>query len=321
MVLKFLQSPDYSDSVPFIKIQSLGNDFVLIHKDGFNRLCHTSLQKECVYTMANRHLGVGFDQLIVIDAIDFDTLSTATIRFFNADGSIAQMCGNGTRAMGMCMLMSNPHLDCVHIAIGKTTLNVTSCPSPFDHNEKLYAVDFAPPTIKAYHFNTIEDPILKAFKGYHVHIGNDHLVIDTTDCFKDTVDNQQDFLKSLYHLAQTYGPLFQDPTFFKDGINVEFCIRHYAQNTLSMVVYERGSAITLACGSGAAAASAVFMKKTEKLFIHQPGGIVISTQNDSGILTQAGDARIVYFGFFPHTNARVCPPSSSKHACSTRPTD
>ena len=81
-----------SSEIPFSKMQGLGNDFVLIHTKHLKKPLSTSQIKR----ISDRRLGIGFDQLILVhDSTEADT----DISFFNADGSKALACGNGTRCV------------------------------------------------------------------------------------------------------------------------------------------------------------------------------------------------------------------------------
>ena len=87
--------------IPFIKMDGLGNDFVIID----NRAGGMHLTAEQIVAIGNRKTGVGFDQMIVLEKSD---KAAVKILFFNADGSTAGACGNGSRCTGK-LLMDDIH--------------------------------------------------------------------------------------------------------------------------------------------------------------------------------------------------------------------
>ncbi|MBL4773567.1 MAG: diaminopimelate epimerase, partial [Alcanivoracaceae bacterium] len=89
--------------IAFEKMHGIGNDFVLID----NRKQQLDLSTNQIQAMANRHTGIGFDQLLLIDDSQLDHCD-ASYRFFNPDGSEAEQCGNGQRCISKYLYMKNP---------------------------------------------------------------------------------------------------------------------------------------------------------------------------------------------------------------------
>ncbi|RUM43260.1 MAG: diaminopimelate epimerase, partial [Desulfurobacterium sp.] len=84
------------EKLPFSKLQGTGNDFVIIdnRKDTFKRFCFPLKEEEAIRRICSRRTGVGADGLILVEKSD---VAHFRWRFFNADGSVAEMCGNGAR--------------------------------------------------------------------------------------------------------------------------------------------------------------------------------------------------------------------------------
>src|SRR5271154_4073785 len=80
------------DSLPFIKMSGAGNDFVVID----NRALRAALSREQIARLCDRHFGIGADGLLAVESTD-DASADFWMRYYNADGGEAEMCGNGAR--------------------------------------------------------------------------------------------------------------------------------------------------------------------------------------------------------------------------------
>ena len=234
----------------FTKMQGCGNDYIYINcleerVDDPNALAEK---------LSERHFGIGSDGLILIkpsDVADFE------MDMYNADGSQGAMCGNGIRCVGkyvydngltdkteirvntksgikdLHLSVKDGEVDCVRVNMGSPELDVKKIPVTFDGEE------------------AIDAPILIAGREYRftgVSMGNPHAVV-----FVDDVEN--------FPLSKI-GPLFERHAIFPDRVNAEF-IRAIDDHTIEMRVWERGAGETLACGTGACAATvaAILNKK------------------------------------------------------------
>ena len=228
--------------IDFTKMHGAGNDFVVI--DAVTKA--VSLSSEQIQTIANRHTGIGCDQVLVIEPpkrgdADFE------YKIFNADGSSAGQCGNGARCVGRfireqglspkqeitlqvgdCLrhLSLSKHFD-VKAELGAPVFDLAAVPyvlpdgnaaSSTEHDLKLGSV-------------TVNAGILS--------MGNPHAVIVVDDCAATPVDK--------------IGPMIQALDVFPDSVNVGF-MEIKSRDAIALRVFERGVGETFACGSGACAA-------------------------------------------------------------------
>lgn len=203
----------------FEKMHGIGNDFVLI--DARNQSFDVDVEN--IVAMANRHTGIGFDQLLLIKASDYDNCDAA-YRFFNPDGSEAEQCGNGQRCISWYLHQLNPN---------KTTFCISGL-AGFIHSkivdENLVTVNMG--SVKS--CKTLE---LNGRSCQQVSFGNPHLVTTALDIQSSDLD----LLNSRYTAS------------YKQGINFEL-VEIISRTQIKLRVYERGTGETLACGSGACAA-------------------------------------------------------------------
>lgn len=230
-------------SIQFTKMHGLGNDFAVIET------VHQSLvlTKQLVQQMADRHFGIGFDQLLVIapptrPEVDFD------YRIFNADGSEVGQCGNGARCVARFLadsglnktnkktftLATKERIIGVHLQDdGQVAVNM-GVPT-FDPS----AVPFHAPS-KAIRY-TLEVDGLTPEIGV-VNVGNPHAVL-----MVDNIDTAP---------VEIFGKKIESHSRFPEGVNVGF-MQRIDNSHIRLRVYERGTGETLACGSGACAAAVI----------------------------------------------------------------
>jgi diaminopimelate epimerase len=234
--------------VRFTKGHGTGNDFVLL-PDPDGRL---TLTPALVAGLCDRRRGIGADGVLRVVRAPRHPESTAHAReaewfmdYWNADGSLAEMCGNGVRVFTRYLMthgLAAPAEGGLPIATRNGVVRVVV-------GERDIAVDLGRPRING--TSTAEGGSL-SLAGTAVDCGNPHLVC--------TLPASMDL--SALDLSR---PPAVDPTDFPDGVNVEF-VRPAEPVTsadlhVQMRVYERGSAETLSCGSGAVAAAAVAMRE------------------------------------------------------------
>jgi diaminopimelate epimerase len=240
--------------IPFVKGHGTENDFVLLpDRDGLLKITDSQVRALC-----DRRSGVGADGVIIVRP----SIGEPT-RFFmdyrNADGSLAEMCGNGARVFarylvdvrweqpgtfefvtrgGLCTARLGQDGE-VTIGMGPARLGASS-------NAELAGV---------------------VFEGISVDVGNPHLVT--------MLDEDQD----LDGLDLTNAPLF-DHTDFPSGVNVEF-VQPMAPDHIRMRVFERGVGETRSCGTGTVAAAAAFLgsagRSGSRIRVDVPGGSVTVT--------------------------------------------
>lgn len=210
----------------FIKMHGLGNDFVIINNID-NKL---PLQHIPISELGNRHFGIGFDQLLVLekakDAAFF-------CRIFNADGSEAEQCGNGLRCVARYVL------DEGLIKNSEFSIATLAGTFPVKVNSERVEIFLGIPQIlnKALNLPISKPEIIATI----VALGNPHAIINLDEI------EQFDITKT--------GAAISTHPYFNKGINVGF-MQILNNECIQLRTYERGSGETFACGSNACAAVA-----------------------------------------------------------------
>lgn len=224
----------------FTKMQGCGNDYVYVN-------CFENEipdRPELSRIVSNRNFGIGSDGLICIcpsKTADFK------MDFYNADGSNAQMCGNGIRCVGKYVFdkgMTDKKKLTVETGSGIKTLDL----NVEDGCVKTVRVNMGSPELRPQFIpiaehgrNFINRSVIVGNEEFFVtalSVGNPHAVVFVKDV--DALD------------LKTLGPKFENHPLFPERVNTEF-IEVIDKNTLKMRVWERGSGETLACGTGATA--------------------------------------------------------------------
>lgn len=274
------------DRVAFTKMQGLGNDFVVI--DAIEQ--PIELSEDRIQQLSDRRFGVGFDQLLLIEA-STDDAADYRFRIFNADGKEVGQCGNGARCVAL-------YLKAKYRNIGSRLQLVTQAgllDVLFDHQDRV-AVNMGVPQ-----FNPVDIPFIadQNQKLYHlevegqtvalsvVNVGNPHAVIRV-----DQIRAEQ---------VSVLGRLLSVHPAFPAGTNVGFIEVIDAAN-VRLKVFERGSGETLACGSGACAAMVVGRRNgwlQERVIVNQPGGALqIDWQGPMSAVVMTGPGKKVFEGVF-----------------------
>ncbi|TAD87065.1 MAG: diaminopimelate epimerase [Alphaproteobacteria bacterium] len=222
--------------LPFLKMHGLGNDFVVLDA----RAGDLGLSPAVARAIADRHTGVGFDQLIVIERPSV-SLADARVRFLNADGSESAACGNGTRCVAR-LLMEETGRD--HLLL-ETLRGLLDCSRTADG---LISVDMGVAML-----DWREVPLGRACDTLHVPIGVEALV----DPVGTSMGNPHltFFVPRVEAIAmERLAPLLQRDPMLPESANIGVA-SVIGPDHLRLRVYERGSGLTRACGSGACAAA------------------------------------------------------------------
>jgi len=224
----------------FTKMHGLGNDFMVI--DGINQ--SLALDAQQIARWADRHTGVGFDQLLLVEKAQSADVQFK-YRIFNADGSEVEQCGNGARCFAR-FVRRQGLTDASTIAVetrggplilkmvDDTRVEVNMGVPDFEPAH----IPLATPTRQAFYTLEIEGQPVQ-FSA--LSMGNPHAVIMVDDI--DSVP------------LQTLGAALESHAFFPQKVNVGF-MQIVARNEFRLRVFERGVGETRACGSGACAAMA-----------------------------------------------------------------
>jgi diaminopimelate epimerase len=220
-------------AIEFLKMHGLGNDFVVVDA----RRRKLSLMAAAARRIADRRLGVGCDQVVVIESAR-DGLADAAVRFFNADGGEAGACGNGSRCVAALIMgekksghvvleTASGLLDCetadgeIAVDMGPARLDWRDIPLKEARDTLHLGIEAGP----------LKDPV-------GVGLGNPHAVFLVPDA--EAVD------------LAALGPRIERHPLFPERTNVEVA-QILSPAEIRLRVWERGAGITLACGTGACA--------------------------------------------------------------------
>ena len=227
--------------IKLTKMQGCGNDFVILDYDEFVKM--NMMMSEAARKLCDRHFGVGADGLIIPN-LNVDDADIGWF-FYNSDGTTAQMCGNGIRCFAKYVydkeLVKAKEFGVKTLAgiirpqlldNGYIRVNMSK---PVFESEKI-------PFVPSSNFNYKMSVRGRKFVGHAVSMGNPHFVI--------FVSADDDTLA----LAKECGPIIETSAEFPEKTNVEF-VKVLSNNKIELRVWERGCGITLACGTGACAAT------------------------------------------------------------------
>ena len=231
----------------FTKMHGIGNDFVVLDEE--------PPSSEWIAAVCNRHTGVGADGVLTVSAV---SPGVVRMQYWNADGSAAEMCGNGLRCVAQYAL--------------DTGLVSTKAFAVETSRGRLSAELIEPGVVRAETgaVSVGEARTVAGLQLIEASVGNPHAVV-----FVDAVSDAQ---------VSKVGQDMQEE--FAEGVNVEFVER--TSTGITVRVWERGVGETLACGSGAVAAAAVsLLPATEGIVtVNLPGGsLVVETTADSSWIT------------------------------------
>jgi len=252
----------------FTKMHGIGNDYVYVN--GFEERLPADLSALSI-KVSDRHFGIGSDGLILICPSE---RADARMRMFNADGSESEMCGNGLRCVAKYVhdhgIARKPHLA---IETGRGVLTVDleiengrASRVRVNMGEPILASAKIPTTLAG-------DPPVDArldvdgerFEVTCVSMGNPHAVVYVPDSY---------FKAGKGDLVERYGPLIETHPTFPRRVNAHF-VKVHTPGEVTMRTWERGSGITLACGTGACAvcvAGVLTDRSGRKVLAHLPGG-------------------------------------------------
>lgn len=277
-------------TIKFTKMHGAGNDYIYVD----TLLYNIPNPSECAIRWSAYHTGIGSDGLVLIGKAPIPE-ADYSMRIFNADGSEAMMCGNASRCIGKYLyekgltektdirLLTLSGIKTLHLHLTddrKTVKSVTvDMLAPVLANTKQLATDDGSLTEGKI------DTVSGSFTGTFVSMGNPHFVI-----FVDDI-NDIDVARS--------GKELEYNEMFPERCNIEFA-QVLANGTIRTRVWERGSGITMACGTGACAtavAASLTGRAGRKSKIAMDGGELIIEWNESdGHVYMTGPASFVFEG-------------------------
>lgn len=266
----------------FFKYHGLGNDFVVLDR----RATGLDLDAETSRRLCDRHFGIGADGVLVVLP---EPGAAGRMVVHNADGSIAEMCGNGLRCVVKHVAESEAERPS-SLAIA-TGAGVLRCEVEWSHGQvDRVTVDMGPAKLEDEVLPPgpfVRQPI-EGLVGTAVSMGNPHLVLLDTPPLE----------------APRLGAALEHHPSFPNRTNVEF-VEARAEGGLRVVVWERGVGITLACGTGACATVAAAALDGRVPFdawvpVELPGGVLeIRVTNDLSKVLLRGPVRFVFSGTLP----------------------
>ncbi len=277
----------------FTKMHGCGNDYVYVN--GFSQHIDADNKPELVRRLSDRHFGIGGDGVIFINP---GKKAAFEMEMYNADGTRAQMCGNGIRCVAKYVydygltdktsitvesfgavkyldltLGTDGTVSTVRVNMGAPILTASEVPVLSDNEQ------------------VVDEEITVNGQTYRmtcVSMGNPHAVV-----FVDDIDDMKKFE------IEKIGPYFENHERFPERINTEF-VKVIDKNTVQMRVWERGTGETLACGTGCCATTAacVLNGRTDtKVNVKVLGGeILCEWDREENLVYMTGAAAAVFEG-------------------------
>jgi len=276
-------------TLEFTKMQGTGNDFVMVDARSLDMDWQALSVKVCRY-----HFGIGADGLVLIMK---SSQADLRMRIFNADGSEAQICGNGLRCFAKYAIdrkiVPGPEIS-VETMVGIKLIETTSK----NGNVVSARVNMGKPFLKASEIPialVVKEPVLdqklkvngRTLTVSAVSMGNPHAVCVIEENVED------------YPLSEI-GPLVENHKLFPQRTNFEI-VNVAGEGKLHVRVWERGVGETLACGSGACATAVVSRLKNisrDNVDIMLPGGTLTITWDGKSDVFLKGPAEEVFTGVY-----------------------
>jgi diaminopimelate epimerase len=254
-------------NLKFTKMQGIGNDFVVI--DAYSE--PVSISREQIRYIADRHFGIGCDQLLMVERPTADNVDFR-YRIFNADGSEVEQCGNGARCF-VRFVHEKQLTDKTEISV--ETASGLIYPKLEDNGSvtvNMGAPDFSPERVPfladAPALTYVLDVAGQLVDIGVVSMGNPHAV--------QIVSNVEEAR------VATQGPIIESHPRFPQRVNAGF-MQIVSKNEIKLRVYERGSGETLACGTGACAAVVTGIRQGE-------------LESPVKVITRGGELQIAWSG-------------------------
>jgi diaminopimelate epimerase len=277
-----------SATIPFRKMNGIGNDFVVVDARGRA----LSLSPDDVRTIADRKEGIGCDQLI---ALEPSRQADVFMRIFNADGGEVGACGNAARCVAALIAAERGRpqvtietesavLDALVNDDGSVTIDMGA--PRFDWNEIPLAEPFHDTRRIELQIGPIDAPVLHS--PAVVNVGNPHCLF-----FVDDVEA---------HDLARFGPMLEHHPLFPERANISL-VQVLEPDALKVRTWERGAGLTRACGTAACAAAVTAARRTltgRKVKVSLPGGdLLIEWRESDGHILMTGPYALDFEGALP----------------------
>ena len=258
----------------FSKMHGLGNDFMVVDAVTQN----VFFSPELIRRLADRHLGVGFDQLLVVEP-PYDPDLDFHYRIFNADGSEVEACGNATRCVAT--LLGQPAV--IETLGGMLRVTPADGGAEVVLGEPVFDWEHIP---LAMPMDTRDMPVAwdELEHGAAVNVGNPHIIFFVPEADAVALDE--------------LGPRIETDPLFPERVNVNVASLD-GENQLQLRVWERGVGLTQACGTGACATAVAAIRAglvKSPVTVSLPGGDLIIRWAPGEPIVMSGAATRVYDG-------------------------
>lgn len=259
----------------FYKYHGAGNDFIMIdNRQGIFNVQDT----EKIKLLCDRHFGIGADGLILLESSD---KADCFMNYYNADGTVAEMCGNGIRCTAKFFL------ELTKSKVRELAIDTRAGVKKIICNKDgSFSVNMGAPVFSSTDFPE-KSLKLENIEFHFISMGNPHAI---------------GMVKNLSEInISQIGPKIENNSHFPNKINAEF-VEKISDNHFKVKVWERGCGATLACGTGACAVYAVLKnqelknKNMGEITLEFPGGNLYLSENEKGEIILRGPAVFVFKG-------------------------
>ena len=285
----------------FVKMHGAGNDYIYVDardSDTGGRAPDNPDWEDVARRVSDRHFGIGSDGLILLRGSD---VADARMQMFNADGSEGMMCGNGIRCLvrfGLDVSALSPSQDTFDIETASGVLNVRPI---WDGG----AMTRASVSMGAPRLTPSEVPVVapegcadaESALELSLSVGGEDLRLSCVSMGNPHAVQFMDGAVEDYPLT-TIGPMVERHAAFPEGVNFEI-VNVLARDRMRVRVWERGSGITLACGTGACAAMVAARLRGlvgDEVAVEMPGGELSIFWNGGGEVVMEGPVERVFDG-------------------------
>jgi len=267
----------------FVKMHGIGNDFVVLDARPGGSAAGLVLSGEQARHLADRHFGIGCDQILIIAPTDTPE-ADITMLILNSDGSEAKACGNGSRCVAD-LVMAETDEDQLSISTKGGIISARRVGDDVSIDMGMAKTDWADiPLAEAMDTMAVELSHPDLPPAIAVNMGNPHAVHIVEDA--EAID------------LAAIGPVLEHHSVFPERANIEF-ISRLDQDVIRMRVWERGSGITIACGTGACAAAVAAARAGltgRHVEVVLDGGRLLINWRDDGHVIMTGPSTTSYHG-------------------------